>query len=73
MQKIIKIKSMIWKVCSNHCGVCEGYCFQGVDVIIYIYLYFYLYPTTIQRVYLCTKIKYLECGRNRPANHYVLR
>jgi hypothetical protein len=32
MQKIIKIKSMIWKVWSNHCGDCEGYCFQQVDV-----------------------------------------
>jgi hypothetical protein len=32
MQKIIAIKSIIWKVCTNHCGDCEGYCFQEVDV-----------------------------------------
>jgi len=33
MQKIKKnLKALFWKVWSNHCGDCEGYCFQKVDV-----------------------------------------
>ena len=31
MQKIIQIQACLWKVWSNHCSDCEGYCFQEVD------------------------------------------
>jgi len=34
MQKIKKknLQALFWKVWSNHCGDCEGYCFLKEDV-----------------------------------------
>jgi len=32
MRKIKKkLKALFWKVWSNHCGDCEGYCLKKVD------------------------------------------
>jgi hypothetical protein len=31
-RKSHNLQACLWKVCSNHCGDCEGYCFQQVDV-----------------------------------------